>query len=151
MSARGCTGLLVPLLLLVLGACGEEPDSGGEFADPPESRDQREQATAPQPRGPDLTPSPQVSSPRTARIGTWSIPKPDWPLTVSEGVVRCQERAGRPVVTFVTPDARVYGVNGAAVSRGLPRIDPIWRRDPDLPGGRADISPLLEQGLRLCD
>jgi hypothetical protein len=75
----------------------------------------------------------------------------DWPLTVREGVVRCQERDARAVVTFVTPDARVYAVNGAAVSQGLPRIDPIWRRDPDRPGDRADISPVLEQGLRLCE
>ena len=148
---RGCTGLLLPLLLLVLAACGEEPDSGGEFVTPPESRDLEEPATGPRPRDPDVSPSPRQSSPRTARIGTWSIPERDWPLTVSEGVVRCQERDGRPLVTFVTPDARVYGVNGAAVSRGLPRIDPIWRRDPDLPGGRADISPLLERGLSLCE
>ena len=146
MSARGCIRLLVPLLLLVLGACAEEPDSGGEFVNPPDSRDLEEQATGPQPRDPDVTPSPRQSSPRTARIGTWSIPEPDWPLTMSEGVVRCQERDGGPLVTFVTPDARVYGVK-----RGLPRIDPIWRRDSELPGGRADLTPLLEQGLRLCE
>ena len=151
MSRPGCTGLLLPLLLLVLGACGEESDSGREFVNPPESRDLQEAATGPRPRDPDMRPSQRQSSPRTARIGTWSIREHDWPLTVSEGVVRCQERDGRPLITFVTPDARVYGVNAAAVSRGLPRIDPIWRRDSDLPGGRADISPLLEQGLRLCE
>ena len=77
--------------------------------------------------------------------------KRDWPLTVGEGVVSCQERDGSAVVTFVTPDAKVYGLNRAAAAQGLPRIDPIWRREPDLAGGRAPISPLLEQGLRLCE
>ena len=91
--------------MLVLGACGEEPDSGAEFASPTESRDWEEQATGPRRRDPDVTRSPHESSPRTARIGTWSIPE----------------------------------------------ADPIWRRDSDLPGGRADISPLLERGLRLCE
>ena len=55
------------------------------------------------------------------------------------------------MVTFVTPDARVYAVNGAAVAQGLARIDPIRRRDSELPGEKADLSPVLEQGLRLCE
>lgn len=138
-------------MLLVLGACGEESDSEGEFVDPPEPRAAPGEVTAPAARDPDVGPPPQASSARTARIGVWSMPKRDWPLTVREGVVRCQERDGGAVVTFVTPDARVYAVNGAAVSQRLPKIDPIWRRGSGLPDGRADISPLLERGLRLCE
>ena len=151
MSGRGLTCLLVPLVLLVLGACGEDSGSSGEFADPPEPRERPGEVTAPGARDPERGPPAGQSGPRTARIGVWSMPRRDWPLTVSEGVVRCRERDGRAVVTFVTPDARVYAVNGAAVAQGLARIDPIRRRDSELPGEKADLSPVLEQGLRLCE
>ena len=143
--------LLVPLLLLVLEACGDERDSRVEFVDPPGSRERQGEGTAPRARGPGLPPSPQESSPRTRRIAVWNMPKGDWPLTVREGAVRCQKRDGRAVVTFVTPDAKVYGVNAAAVSQGLPRIDPIVRTESDAAGTRAYISRVLEEGLRLCE
>lgn len=81
----------------------------------------------------------------------WSVARGDWPLTVTEGVVRCQESGGRAVVTFVTPEGKIYGLNAGADAQGLPRIDPIWRREPDAPGARADLSPVLDRGLRLCE
>ena len=138
-------------MLVVVGACGDETDSGPEFVNPPEPRERQGEVTAPPARDPEVGPSGEESRPRTARIGAWSMPKRDWPLSVREGVIRCQERDGRAVVTFVTPDAKVYGLNEAALSQGLARIDPIWRREPGLAGDRAPIAPLLEQGLRLCE
>jgi len=85
-------------------------------------------------------------SPQSARLSKSDVPKGEWPLTVSEGVVRCEGSA----VIFRTPDGENYGVNGTALSRGLPKIDPIWKKDPAVPGARINISPVLDRGLRLC-
>jgi hypothetical protein len=78
------------------------------------------------------------------------VPKGEWPLTVSEGTVRCDGSGGIGAVTFETPDGQVYGVNGIALSQGLPKIDRIWRKNPDIPGTRINISPVLDKGLSLC-
>jgi hypothetical protein len=142
------------LLALAVGACGDEADSGSEFPGAPSSRERQveEEAEirADRPRERAVTPLPDGSS-RSARIAVWNVPKGQWPLTVSEGVMRCQRRDGSAVVTFTTPDRRVYAVNSGALSQGLPRIEPILRRDPGVPGARVDIAPVLERGLELCE
>jgi hypothetical protein len=48
-----------------------------------------------------------------------------WPLTVADGVLSCQNGA----VTFASGGV-VYGVNGTAKSRGFRGIDPIWQLAP---------------------
>jgi hypothetical protein len=77
-----------------------------------------------------------------------------WPLTVSEGVVRCYNDHKLQVVTFET-SGQVYAVNGTAMSKGLPRIHEIWRPDPRPEfakmGLRVNIGPILDLGLELCE
>ena len=68
-----------------------------------------------------------------------------WPFTVTQGELRCD----RDAVTFKA-HGTTYAVNGTAGSRGFPRIDPIWRPNPNLPGTRINIGPIIEAGLALC-
>jgi hypothetical protein len=49
-----------------------------------------------------------------------------WPLTVEEGVLRCDPRGALGAVLFETGGRR-YAVNGTAKSLGHRPIDPIWR------------------------
>jgi hypothetical protein len=75
-----------------------------------------------------------------------------WPFTVPRGILRCHGLGGGVgEVMFVMPGVRVYAVNGVArMLLHLPKIDPIWRKDPLIPGARVDISPILDRGLKLC-
>ena len=68
-----------------------------------------------------------------------------WPFTVTQGELRCD----RDAVTFQA-DGTTYAVNGTAGSRGFPRIDPIWSPNPDIPGTRINIGPIIKAGLALC-
>jgi hypothetical protein len=69
-----------------------------------------------------------------------------WPLTVPSGTLACT--GGDDEVTFNTTGT-TYGVNGTAISHGLPPIDPIWKAAAD-PGPRADLGPLIQEGIKLC-
>jgi hypothetical protein len=45
----------------------------------------------------------------------------------------------------------VYAVNGIARQSGeCAEIDPIWVDDPDIPGAKMDIGPIIDRGLELC-
>lgn len=71
----------------------------------------------------------------------------DWPLTVPYGVVTCEDDA----VIFAAPDGARYAVNGTALTfTDLPKINPIWKPDPDVKGLKIDISPVIDRGLTLC-
>lgn len=69
-----------------------------------------------------------------------------WPFAVDAGELRCNELAGRPLVTFAV-DGIEYALNGAARDAGFPELDttvlPSW---PDVSG----LGPLIERGLELC-
>ena len=67
----------------------------------------------------------------------------DWPLTVADGVLRCEGAA----VIFRTGGTD-YGVNGAAAR--FADIDPIWADDPSGVSPKKSIGPLIERGLTLC-
>lgn len=69
----------------------------------------------------------------------------EWPLTVDNGVVRC-ERGVEAV--FEAPDGATYALNGAAQSR-YPSIDPIWREGVLTP--RVPLAPLLALALERCE
>jgi Protein of unknown function (DUF2511) len=73
----------------------------------------------------------------------------DWPLTVNGGWLSCQ--AGGAVV--FSARATSYAVNPLA--RGLPwvynDISEILADDPENPGQKKDIYPLLRKGLQLCE
>jgi hypothetical protein len=145
---RSLLPLALTIATLAVAACGDDPD--------PEIPNATSVATEPAPL-PDSPPpvdapepSPAPNRPRSGRVAVWMVPKGDWPLTVPEAVVRCEETNGRPAVSLQTTDGRRYGVNAAAVAQGLPRIDPIWLRDDDMPGGRVDLAPVLDRGVALC-
>ena len=83
-----------------------------------------------------------------------------WPFTVTKGELSCN---GNDAVTFKT-NGIIYGVNGRALSKGYPRINPIWKDDQkmiewlkeQMPGEKItsppkiSIGPVLEKGLTLC-
>lgn len=67
-----------------------------------------------------------------------------WPLTVDSGVLHNFKLAEE-----IEVDGKLYQRNGTASSRGFTRADPIWADNPDIPGARFDISPLIEAALKL--
>lgn len=81
-----------------------------------------------------------------ARIGTAR-----WPLTVSSGVVRCDDGSS---VVFRSNGVN-YAVNGTAKTEHpeLPPIEQIWRHESGQLGRlglRVSISPVIDRGLQLC-
>ena len=71
----------------------------------------------------------------------------NWPLLVGSGYVDCL-----PVSTAVFKTGGVtYALNGFAVSKDYVDIDPIWKDHPELQGMKADIGPLIDAALALCD
>jgi hypothetical protein len=79
-----------------------------------------------------------------------------WPFTVPRGDLYCHGLgAGIGDVMFRVPfpaaHAGVYGLNGLARQHlHLPGINAIWRKDPQIPGARVNIGPIIERGLKLC-
>ena len=68
----------------------------------------------------------------------------DWPLTVRAGKLSCDSGA----VYFRPRGGPTYAVNGTALTRGAPRINPIWKKT--MGELRNDIGPLIDRGLALC-
>jgi hypothetical protein len=70
-------------------------------------------------------------------------------LTVETGVLHCAGSGGKGKVTIVV-DGKTYGVNGSA-RRDKRNLDVglIWA-DSETAGLKKDISPLIDEGLRLC-
>jgi hypothetical protein len=80
--------------------------------------------------------------------------KGKWPFSVSEGVLECRKlnlATGRklPMVLFHA-NGKIYGVNGTASTRFEP-IDKIWLDNPDIPGTKINIGPMIQEGLKLCN
>lgn len=80
-----------------------------------------------------------------------------WPLTVTDVVLRCEPLAHPTqklgIVTAVH-QGTTYSVNGLAdsraASRGWRMIHPIWKANPEVPGTKMNIGPLIDYGLQLC-
>ena len=77
-----------------------------------------------------------------------------WPLTVSEAKLVCEG----PYAVFLKVDDRYYGVNGMGRNYVNDRyltdsypLESIWLHDPRAQDSRINISPLLDDGLVLCD
>lgn len=69
-----------------------------------------------------------------------------WPFSVPSGELTCQAAA----ITF-TSNGVTYPVNGTAQNLGLrTRIEDIWLPDPQIKGARISISPIIEEGQKLC-
>ena len=70
-----------------------------------------------------------------------------WPFTVTEGVLACLPAGA---VIFAA-EGVTYAVNGTA--KGLKKyaaIEKIWLPNPEIPGTRKKIGPVLDRGLKLC-
>jgi hypothetical protein len=72
----------------------------------------------------------------------------DWPLTVEEGVLRCE---GAGAVTIST-GGTTYAVNGLAGGMDIYRdINAIWADNPQIPSTKQYIGDLIDMGLELCE
>jgi hypothetical protein len=72
----------------------------------------------------------------------------EWPLTVDSGTLDCDEPG---LVTF-SANGTTYAVNGLAIgSDRWPDIDAIWADDPQQPGLKISIGPLIDRGLAICE
>ena len=74
-----------------------------------------------------------------------------WPFTEDAGTITCSQAA----IFFVTEDGRRWPLNGTARSNAdqfsaEPLLDPIWRQNPDLPGTRVSVSPMINRGRETC-
>lgn len=74
----------------------------------------------------------------------------EWPLTIGSGFVQCIPPNR---VVFVDVLGRRYPLNGTARSTISPLtpLEDIWAMNPELPGARILITPLLQLGLELCN
>lgn len=70
----------------------------------------------------------------------------DWPLTVPDGVLRCE---GASTIVFRSGGTD-YAVNGVATAAGHADIDPIWAAGDDGVSPKKNIAPLIERGMALC-
>ena len=68
-----------------------------------------------------------------------------WPLTVSEARVTLIDK----YVAVLYAEGETYALNGTAQSRGYAPINPIWRDNPEIPGAKVSISPLIQLALSL--
>lgn len=69
-----------------------------------------------------------------------------WPLTVPAGQVNCI----KPNAAVFIHEGTTYQLNGAASQQGYTSINGIWRDDPNIPGAKVNIRPLLEAALAQC-
>jgi hypothetical protein len=82
--------------------------------------------------------------------------KDQWPLTVDSGTLKCEPAPTSLKVQFVTftSGGKTYALNGIArgqaKQRGWKEIDPIWKDNPEIPGAKINIGPLITLGLTLC-
>lgn len=74
----------------------------------------------------------------------------EWPLTVTDGTISCTQQGAAKIATFIAPGGKWYALNGAASSRGHADIDPIWKDNPENPGAKKSIRPLIDAALKLC-
>lgn len=82
--------------------------------------------------------------------------KDGWPLTVTSGTLKCELVPGSPKMHLVTfsSGGKVYALNGIArghaKKRGWLEVRPIWKDNPEIPGTKISIGPLIDHGLALC-
>lgn len=76
----------------------------------------------------------------------------EWPLTVESGVIGCER--GR-AIKFLA-NRKTYSINGTAQAYskthgfGWLQVNSIWADNPDIPGTKINIGPLIARGQKLC-
>lgn len=106
---------------------------------------------------PPPVPAPSTTAGRNRPAGyvseaTWA--DGPWPFTVPEGTLLCAPYGvggTQQSVTFVA-NRTMYAVNGTAKGTGqFEAIESIWKDNPEIPGTKVNIGPMLEKGLSLCN
>lgn len=70
-----------------------------------------------------------------------------WPFTVASGDLECVT----PSKVIFRAGGRTYAVNGTAgADNRFANIRPIWKDNPEIPGTKINIGPVINQGLTLC-
>jgi len=95
-----------------------------------------------------------------ARGGTIQVTEKDfeerWPFTVHGGTLSCvkAEDTGAGMITL-TADGNIYAVNGPAAeqaeAKGWRPIAEIWKGNPNSPGTKMNLGPVIVKGLSLCN
>ena len=81
-----------------------------------------------------------------------------WPFTVSEGTILCEtipnQRPNIAILTFKV-GSKEYALNGLAKARmekrGFKDIVEIWKDDPEIPGAKVSVGPMIARGLKLAE
>ena len=72
-----------------------------------------------------------------------------WPLTVDSGHVDCVSGA-----LIFRHDGTIYALNGAALGKGYPGIDPVWKNEVSSLRNRrplkVDLTPLIDLARQQC-
>lgn len=75
-----------------------------------------------------------------------------WPFTFEEAYIACH--TGKALTVMDAESGRMYPLNGTAKGKasslGLEPLESVWLDNPDIPGTKVSISPVIEQGLKLC-
>ena len=78
-----------------------------------------------------------------------------WPFTVDAGNIGCVTIDAGPVLVFADTNGVVWPLNGLAIAHGprvggQPSLNPIWRRNPQIPGTRIPLGPMMDAASSLC-
>ena len=100
-----------------------------------------------------VLPDAPVGNPAVVTANTWNDGA--WPLTVEGGVLTCVRQPQGEAVFIALDDGTMWPLNGLARMiheqfGAEPATEPIWRENPELPGARIDIGPLIARALGLC-
>lgn len=72
-----------------------------------------------------------------------------WPLTVERGALLCDRGA-----IILVAKSGIFAVNGTAAGRaakeGWGDLRSIWKDNPEVPGTKMSIRPLLDRGAEVC-
>jgi hypothetical protein len=74
-----------------------------------------------------------------------------WPFLNPSGHVDCYISASGTEVPTFRSAGTTYGLTGyGTATEGLPRIDPIWRDDPDIEGAKVSITEISAMAREHC-
>lgn len=75
-----------------------------------------------------------------------------WPFIAEEMHLLCMP--GNAVVVSDPETGVMYPVNGIASGKArqlaLEPLEKVWRDNPELPGTKVSVGPVIERGLKLC-